>query len=68
MLLKASKISCGYEKTKIVENCDIYLKKGQIASIVGPNGAGKSTAMKAIFGLLPLFECNVFFNYYHIRN
>ena len=54
MFLNASKISCGYEKTKIVENCNIYLKKGQIASIVGPNGAGKSTAMKAMLGLLNL--------------
>jgi branched-chain amino acid transport system ATP-binding protein len=62
MFLNASKISCGYDKTKIVENCNIFLKKGQIASIVGPNGAGKSTAMKAIFGLLPLYEGNVFFN------
>ena len=60
MFLNASKISCGYDKTKIVENCNIFLKKGQIASIVGPNGAGKSTAMKAIFGLLPLYEGNVF--------
>ena len=62
MILNVSKISCGYENTKIVENCDFYLKKGQIASIVGPNGAGKSTAMKAIFGLLPLFEGKVYFN------
>ena len=62
MFLNASKISCGYDKTKIVENCNIFLKKGQIASIVGPNGAGKSTAMKAIFGLLPLYDGNVFFN------
>ena len=62
MFLNAAKISCGYDKTKIVENCNIFLKKGQIASIVGPNGAGKSTAMKAIFGLLPLYEGNVFFN------
>ena len=62
MFLNASKISCGYDKTKIVENCNIFLKKGQIASIVGPNGAGKSTAMKAIFGLLPLYEGNDFFN------
>ncbi len=62
MFLNASNISCGYDKTKIVENCNIFLKKGRIASIVGPNGAGKSTAMKAIFGLLPLYEGNVFFN------
>ncbi len=68
MFLNTSNISCGYEKTKIVERCNIFLKKGQIASIVGPNGAGKSTAMKAIFGLLPLFEGKVFFNNEDISN
>ena len=62
MFLNATKISCGYAKTKIISDCNIYLKKGQIASIVGPNGAGKSTAMKAIFGLIPLFEGSIFFN------
>ena len=53
-LLSGKNLTCGYNKINILTNCNIGVKKGQIASIVGPNGAGKSTAMKAIFGLLPL--------------
>ena len=53
-LLSGENLTCGYNKINVLTNCNIGVKKGQIASIVGPNGAGKSTAMKAIFGLLPL--------------
>ena len=53
-LLSGKNLTCGYNKINILTNCNVGVKKGQIASIVGPNGAGKSTAMKAIFGLLPL--------------
>ena len=53
-LLSGENLTCGYNKINILTNCNVGVKKGQIASIVGPNGAGKSTAMKAIFGLLPL--------------
>ena len=53
-LLSGENLTCGYSKIDILTNCNIGVKKGEIASIVGPNGAGKSTAMKAIFGLLPL--------------
>ena len=53
-LLSGENLTCGYNKINILNNCNVGVKKGQIASIVGPNGAGKSTAMKAIFGLLPL--------------
>jgi branched-chain amino acid transport system ATP-binding protein len=51
-LLKADKITCGYDTVDILLDCTIGVQKGQIASIVGPNGAGKSTAMKSMFGLL----------------
>jgi len=44
----------GYGKTRILNECNIAVDRGEIAVIVGPNGAGKSTAMKAIFGMLPL--------------
>ena len=53
-LLSGENLTCGYNKINILTNCNVGVKKGEIASIVGPNGAGKSTAMKAIFGLLPL--------------
>lgn len=44
----------GYGGADIIEDCEIFVEKGEINVIVGPNGAGKSTAMKAIFGMLNL--------------
>lgn len=57
--LSARGITCGYGGADIVEGCDIWVDRHEIAVIVGPNGAGKSTAMKAIFGMLPLREGSV---------
>ncbi len=57
--LSAKGITCGYGAADIVEDCDIWVDRGEIAVIVGPNGAGKSTAMKAIFGMLPLRKGSV---------
>ncbi len=52
--LSASGMTGGYGGVDIIEDCDIWVEKGDINVIVGPNGAGKSTAMKAIFGMLNL--------------
>jgi len=52
--LAASGMTGGYGGVDIIEDCDIWVEKGQMNVIVGPNGAGKSTAMKAIFGMLNL--------------
>ena len=38
----------------IINECSVYVNRGEIVSILGPNGAGKSTAMKAMLGLLNL--------------
>ena len=57
--LSAKGMTCGYGGADIVEDCDIWVDRHEIAVIVGPNGAGKSTAMKAIFGMLPLRKGSV---------
>ena len=44
----------GYGGADIIRNCNLTVKKGEIAVVVGPNGAGKSTAMKALLGMLYL--------------
>ena len=51
-LLSGENLTCGYNKINILTNCNIGVKKGQIASIVGPNGAGKSTFIKAMSGVV----------------
>ncbi|AFX98983.1 ABC transporter family protein [Candidatus Endolissoclinum faulkneri L2] len=61
-LLMATGMTCGYGGAYIINDCALWVNKGEIAVIVGPNGAGKSTAMKAVFGMLNLCKGNVVFN------
>lgn len=41
------------DKTAVVEDFSLSLKKGEILAIVGESGSGKSTLLRAILGLLP---------------
>jgi branched-chain amino acid transport system ATP-binding protein len=52
-LVRADEIVAGYiPGVNILNNCDLYCRKGEIVGIIGPNGAGKSTLLKAMFGLV----------------
>ena len=67
-LLSGENITCGYGTVDIVTNCNIWVYKGKISSVVGPNGAGKSTAMKALFGLLTIKHGKIVFDGEDITN
>jgi branched-chain amino acid transport system ATP-binding protein len=50
----------GYESDlPIVRGIDFAVKSGEFVVVLGPNGAGKSTFVKAIAGLVPVFEGRV---------
>lgn len=51
-LLELKGLHGGYGEVKVLNGVDIFVKEGEIVSVVGPNGSGKSTMMKTIFGLL----------------
>lgn len=58
--LSSSQLSVGYkngkEKTIIVENVNLSLKKGTFTTMVGINGSGKSTLLRTLAGLQnPMF-------------
>jgi branched-chain amino acid transport system ATP-binding protein len=54
-LLRADDLVAGYlPGVNILEECNFFLRAGEIVGIIGPNGAGKSTLLKAMFGLIPL--------------
>ncbi len=54
-LVRVDDVVAGYlPGINILNNCDLYCKKGEIVGIIGPNGAGKSTLVKAIFGLVQI--------------
>ena len=51
-LLKAKKICKAYGKRTVVNNVDIYVKRGEIVGLLGPNGAGKTTTFYMITGMI----------------
>jgi ATP-binding cassette subfamily F protein 3 len=52
-VLQLDAVSVGYETLTLLENVNLYLKKGERAVIIGENGCGKTTLMRTIIGQLP---------------
>ena len=47
-MIIAKNISKSFEKTKVLNNISLNVKKGEIISIVGPSGAGKTTLLNIL--------------------
>ena len=51
VLLRVSQVSKRYGRTLALDQCNIYLRSGEILGLVGGNGAGKSTLSRIISGV-----------------
>ncbi|MCS6995074.1 MAG: ABC transporter ATP-binding protein [Anaerolineales bacterium] len=51
-ILRAEKLSLGYDTTPIVHLLDLETPSGQITALIGPNGCGKSTLLRGLARLL----------------
>ncbi|MDQ3767047.1 MAG: ABC transporter ATP-binding protein [Actinomycetota bacterium] len=58
-MLTVDNLVTGYGKNRIVKGVTMQVGEAEIVSLIGPNGAGKSTLMKAIFGMLPVWEGSI---------
>lgn len=61
-MLKIKELHTGYGKKPVLFGPSLDVNKGEIVAIIGPNGAGKSTILKAVCGLIPVWEGNIHFN------
>lgn len=59
-LLRLVDISVRYDAVVALDRVSLGVRKGEVVAVMGPNGAGKSTVLKAIMGLAPLVEGEVF--------
>ncbi len=50
-MIKISNISKSIDKTSILENIDIEIRKGSVFGLIGVNGAGKSTLLRLMSGV-----------------
>jgi iron complex transport system ATP-binding protein len=50
--LEIENISFAYNKSLVIKNLSLAVKKGEMVGILGPNGSGKTTLIKLLSGLL----------------
>ena len=67
-LLSIRGVTTGYGKVQILRGVDLSVSQGQIVALLGGNGTGKSTLLKAISGLLPVWEGTIEFEGRPIQN
>lgn len=61
-ILKVSELVTGYGKKQVLNGVSLIVAPGEIVALIGHNGAGKSTFLKAVFGLIPIWSGQVFYN------
>jgi branched-chain amino acid transport system ATP-binding protein len=61
-MLKVSEVITGYGKKQVLTGVTLEVARGEIVALIGHNGAGKSTLLKALFGMIPIWQGQVFFD------
>lgn len=61
-MLEIKNLNTGYDKKQVLFDLSLKVEDGEIVSIIGPNGAGKSTILKAICGLIPVWNGEILFD------
>lgn len=60
ILLSAENLTVAYGGREVLRKINAEFEGGKITSVIGPNGSGKSTLLKALIGLVPIKEGQVF--------
>ena len=67
-LLKLQNVTVSYGNVKAIENISFDIFEGEIVTLIGANGAGKTTTLRAISGLSPCREGNIFWKKQNISD
>jgi ABC-type Mn2+/Zn2+ transport system ATPase subunit len=62
IVLKVSKLTLAYGKKIVLRDVNLQVMTGQFWFFLGPNGVGKTTLVKALLGMLPVQEGEIFLN------
>jgi len=66
--LRVADLVTGYGKKQVVNGVSLAVGRGEIVALIGHNGAGKSTLLKAVFGLIPIWQGQVFLDGQAVRS
>ena len=59
-ILEIKDLHVNYGAIKALNGVSLYIKEGEIVSVIGSNGAGKSTLMQTIMGIVPRESGEIF--------
>jgi branched-chain amino acid transport system ATP-binding protein len=59
-LLEVKDLVTGFGKKQVLSGITLKVNSAEVVALIGHNGAGKSTLLKAIFGLIPVWQGQVF--------
>ena len=62
LVLKVSRLSLAYGKKIVLRDVDLQVMTGEFWFFLGPNGVGKTTLVKALLGMLPVQDGEIFLN------
>ncbi len=61
-MLELNNVTSGYGKFQVLKEVSIKVNAGEIVCVVGANGAGKTTMMRALSGIIPIWQGGKSFN------
>jgi branched-chain amino acid transport system ATP-binding protein len=67
-MLEVRDLHTGYGRIKILDGVNVSVAGGSIVTVLGGNGTGKSTLLKALSGLIPVWDGELRFNGESIAN
>lgn len=54
LVVQARRISKTYGRTRVLEELDLEIRRGEMVGLIGASGSGKSTLIRALGGLTPI--------------
>ncbi len=67
-MLKVTGLETGYGRVQILRGLDMEVPQGRIVALLGGNGTGKSTMLRAVSGLIRVWNGQIEFNGERIDN
>ncbi|NOY70546.1 MAG: ABC transporter ATP-binding protein [Deltaproteobacteria bacterium] len=59
-MLRLVNVNSNYGLVHVLKNVSLHVGKGEVVTIIGANGAGKTTTLRAISGLQPVAEGQIY--------
>ena len=58
-LVEINRLSCGYEKQRVLQGVNLQIMRGDFVGLLGPSGSGKTTLLRALLGAVDVYEGEV---------